>query len=255
MKSVSAGVAASTGFDVLCHALESYTALPYYNRAAPARPELRPAYQGSNPFSDVSAAHALRLLAKYFLRCVADRGDTEATTAMALAATMAGVGFGSSGVHLAHGCSYAISAAASPNYTFAGYSGRCLVPHGISVVLSAPAVFRATAHANPARHMELARILAGENPPVMVALGKRGDNLRSGDGVGAGNALADQLLRLCAATGVPNGLGALGLTAADAPRLATLTLPQQRVLGLAPEPEMAARAALEGIFADSKSLY
>jgi alcohol dehydrogenase class IV len=42
-------VAASTGLDILSHAIESFTALPFTERPLPDRPALRPAYQGSNP--------------------------------------------------------------------------------------------------------------------------------------------------------------------------------------------------------------
>ena len=42
-------VAASTGLDILSHAVESYTAMPFTDRPRPERPALRPAYQGSNP--------------------------------------------------------------------------------------------------------------------------------------------------------------------------------------------------------------
>ena len=55
-------VAASAGLDVLSHALESYTAIPYTSRPRPARPLERPAYQGCNPVSDLWALRALDTL-------------------------------------------------------------------------------------------------------------------------------------------------------------------------------------------------
>src|SRR5205085_9382606 len=101
-RSLPAAVAASAGLDVLSHALESYTAAPYDARPRPARPIERPAYQGSNPTSDVWALRALELVSEYLLRAVADPADDEARGQMLLAAAMAGIGFGSAGVHLPH---------------------------------------------------------------------------------------------------------------------------------------------------------
>ncbi len=46
-------VAASSGLDILSHAIESFTAIPYSSRPRPDRPAVRPAYQGSNPISDI----------------------------------------------------------------------------------------------------------------------------------------------------------------------------------------------------------
>ena len=102
-------MAASSGLDILSHAIESFTAMPFTGRPRPERPALRPAYQGSNPISDVWSLQALRMVARYLVRAVADPSDEEARAQMLLAASYAGVGFGNAGVHLPHGMSYPVS--------------------------------------------------------------------------------------------------------------------------------------------------
>ena len=142
-------VAASSGLDILSHAIESFTAMPYAARPRPERPLLRPAYQGSNPISDVWSLQALRMVAGYLVRAVEDPGDDEARAQMLLAASYAGVGFGNAGVHLPHGMSYPVSGQVK-DYRAPGYAtDHPLVPHGISVILNAPAVFRFTAPGEP----------------------------------------------------------------------------------------------------------
>ena len=163
-------VAASSGLDILSHAIESFTALPYTSRPRPASPSLRPAYQGSNPISDIWALQALRMVAQYLVRAVEDPSDDEAREQMILAASYAGVGFGNAGVHLPHGMSYPVSGHVK-DFRAPGYpSDHPLVPHGVSVILNAPAVFRFTAAANPARHLQAAEAL-GAN--VTGATGSR----------------------------------------------------------------------------------
>lgn len=152
-------VAASSGLDVLSHAVESYTAIPFTGRPRPDRPALRPAYQGSNPISDVWSLQALRMVATFLVRAVADPDDDEARAQMLLAAAYAGVGFGNAGVHLPHGMSYPVSGRVK-TYRAPGYPvPHALVPHGISVILNAPAVFRFTAPASPERHLQAAQAL------------------------------------------------------------------------------------------------
>jgi hydroxyacid-oxoacid transhydrogenase len=122
-------VAASTGLDILSHAIESYTALPFLQRSRPERPLLRPAYQGSNPISDIWSLHALRMVARFIVRAVEDPSDDEARSNMLLAACYAGVGLGNAGVHLPHGMSYPVSGHVR-NFRVAGYlSDHALVPH------------------------------------------------------------------------------------------------------------------------------
>jgi hydroxyacid-oxoacid transhydrogenase len=223
-------VAASTGLDVLTHALESYTAIPFEQRPRPQRPMLRPAYQGSNPISDVWSLEALRLGAAHLRRTVADSSDDQARAAMLLAAAYAGMGFGNAGVHLPHAMSYPVSGLVR-EYQPAGYpDDHPLVPHGISVVLNAPAVFRFTAPAAPERHLRAAEALGAS-----VAAAKRED---------AGKILADQILSFMYELRLPNGLREIGYHPGDIPALVEGTLAQHRLTQLSPRragPEELAR--------------
>ena len=215
-------VAASTGLDVLSHAVESYTALPFGERPLPARPILRPAYQGSNPISDVWSLEALRLVAAYLRRAVADPSDDEARASMLLAASYAGIGFGNAGLHLPHGMSYAVSGLVR-DYRAPGYPiGHPLVPHGVAVILNAPAAFRFTSPACPERHLKAAEIL-----------GAKVNGARLQD---AGKILADQIIGFMRDLRIPNGLRDLGYQSSDIPALVEGTLPQHRVTKLSPRP-------------------
>ncbi|PYV93735.1 MAG: alcohol dehydrogenase [Acidobacteria bacterium] len=213
-------VAASTGLDVLSHALESYTAIPFSQRPHPERPILRPAYQGSNPISDIWALEALRMVSKYLVRAVEDPSDDEARSQMLLAASYAGVGFGNAGVHLPHGMSYPVSGMVR-HFRPEGYEvDHPMVPHGISVILNAPAVFRFTGPACPLRHLQAAEIL--------------GADISRANPADAGKILADQILPLMQRLRVPNGLSVLGYKHTDIPALVHGTLPQHRVTKLSP---------------------
>src|ERR1700733_3817439 len=89
--------------------MESYTAIPYYERTPrPSNPINRPAYQGSNPISDVFSLWALRQTVQYLPRVAVNKTDREARTQMLLAAAFAGIGFGNGGVHLCHAASYPV---------------------------------------------------------------------------------------------------------------------------------------------------
>jgi hydroxyacid-oxoacid transhydrogenase len=215
-------VAASSGLDILSHAVESFTALPYTARPRPDRPSLRPAYQGSNPISDLWSLQAMRLVNQFLVRAVDDPEDDEARGNMLLAASYAGIGFGNAGVHLPHGMSYPVSGHVR-DYRAPGYDvDHPLVPHGMSVILNAPAVFRFTAEANPARHLAAAEALGADD--------------RQRSAADAGEVLADRITWFMQRLNVPNGLRALGYTTADIPALVEGTLPQHRVTKLSPRP-------------------
>jgi hydroxyacid-oxoacid transhydrogenase len=215
-------VAACTGLDVLSHAVESYTALPYTQRPQPDRPAMRPAYQGSNPISDIWSLQALRMVAEYLPRAVEDPSDGAARAKMILAASYAGIGFGNAGVHLPHGMSYPVSGMVR-GFQPAGYpTGHPIVPHGMSVILNAPAVFRYTAEACAERHLQAAK-----------ALGLEISRTSPRD---AGKVLADRITEFMQRLGMPNGLRAIGYETGDIPALVKGTLPQHRVTKLSPKP-------------------
>jgi hydroxyacid-oxoacid transhydrogenase len=232
-------VAACSGLDVLCHGLESYTALPFHQRDAPPSPAVRTTYQGANPISDVWAHRAVEMTAKNLLRAVRDAADADAQAEMLLAATFAGVGFGNAGVHLCHGMSYPVSGLVK-TFRVDGYpQERALVPHGMSVILTAPAVFRWTASTNPQRHLAMAAAMGTETRGIPDAE--------------AGECLAAAIIALMRATGMPNGLAAMGYTEADIDRLVDGTAPQHRVTKLSPRP--VTPEALRQLFRDSMVLW
>ena len=237
-RTMPAAVAASTGLDVLSHALESYTAIPFDQRPRPARPIERPAYQGTNPISDMWAIRALELMAEFLPQAVADPSDDNARQQMMLAAAIAGIGFGNAGVHLPHGMSYPVAGMVRdfepPGYTV----DHPMVPHGISVILNTAAVVRFTADSNPARHLEAAR-----------ALGADIDDADPDDGSHAGQLLADRVMHFMRILHMPNGLAAVGYTDADIPALVEGTLPQHRVTKLSPRE--ANQEDLAALFQDS----
>lgn len=215
-------ITTSTALDILTHAVESYTAIHYTNRPRPERPMLRPAYQGSNPISDMWAIKAMEIMADNFVTAVEDPTNLDARGMMALAATFAGVGFGNAGVTLPHGMSYPVSGMVreyiAPDYI----SDHPIIPHGISVAINAPSVFRFTGPSNPKRHMEAA-----------VALGADTKGVREEE---AGELLADTMIGYFKRFNVPNGLKDVGFTEADIPKLVAGTLPQHRVTKLSPRP-------------------
>jgi alcohol dehydrogenase class IV len=218
--SLPANVVAASGFDVLSHALESYTALPYSMRARPERPRLRPMSQGANPYSDMGCREALRLAGLFLERAVADAEDREARDSMMFAATLAGIAFGNAGVHIPHGMSYSVAGMVR-DFRPAGYpDAGPICPHGMSVIVNSPAAFRFTAPACPDRHLDGARLL--------------GADIRDVTDKDVGEVLAQKLTALMKATGMPNGVSGVGYGEADIPDLVKGAYVQQRLLKNAP---------------------
>ena len=232
-------VAACTGLDQLTHALEALTALPYDQRPAPEHPKLRPAYQGANPISHIWATRAIEMIAQNLVRAIENPSDDEARGEILLAATYAGIGFGNGGVHLAHGMSYPVSGMVR-EYVPEGYPPEHpLIPHGMAVVLHAPAVFRFTASANPQLHLYAAELM--------------GEDISGAAPEEAGQVLSDAIVNLMRKVGMPNGLGEVGYGPHDVDKLVEGTLPQHRVTKLSPRP--AKPEDLKQLFLDSMKLW
>ena len=210
-------VTAAAGMDILCHALESYTARPYTSFARKS-PEQRVPYCGANPIADLWSEKALQLLSGSFRRAVRDGDDEAARTDMAMAATFAGLGFGNAGVHIPHANAYPIAGRVR-SFRPEGYPGdEPLVPHGMAVALTAPEAFRFTFSASPQRHVRAAELLA----PL------------DGDGTEPAERLPAALLSLMRDIGLPNGIGGVGFGADDVPDLVGGAMKQQRLLAVAP---------------------
>lgn len=233
-------VTACTALDIFCHAIESLTALPYNQRPVPETPRIRPAYQGANPISDIWSAKAIDIISKNLARVLEHPEDDEARGQMLLAATFAGIGFGNAGVHLPHGMSYPVSGMVR-SYVPAGYEhlDRPIIPHGMSVILNAPAVFRFTGPARPDAHKFAASLLG-------VDVSKVADEE-------AGEVLSQATIKMMRNTRMPNGLAAVGYTPGDVDALAEGTLPQHRVTKLSPRP--AGKEDLKQLFLESLVLW
>ncbi|NYG58785.1 alcohol dehydrogenase class IV [Nocardioides daedukensis] len=209
-------VTAAAGMDILCHALESYTAKWYADFPAKQAAERVP-YCGANPIADMWSEKAMSLLAGSFRAAVRDGGDLAAREEMALAATFAGMGFGNAGVHIPHACAYPIAGRVR-DYRPDGYpQDEPIVPHGMAVSLTAPEAFRLTFEAAPQRHLRAARLLdptssAADSPAL----------------------LPDVLSALMRDIGIPNGLAEVGYGEGDVDDLVDGALKQQRLLATAP---------------------
>ncbi|HZY65819.1 MAG: iron-containing alcohol dehydrogenase [Actinomycetota bacterium] len=216
--SLPSEVTSSCGLDVVCHAAESYLSKPYDEREKPNSPDDRPPYQGANPIADMWSAKALEYGGKYLRRAVKDGEDVEARGAMMLGASLAGVGFGSAGVHIPHACAYPI-AGLKHEYQPPGYpTDHGFVPHGWSVIVTAPAAFRFTYEAQPERHRQVAELLAGES-------------IESADE----NTLPEIIIQLMKDVGAPSGVRELGYDENEIDDLVEGAMKQQRLLVGAPK--------------------
>jgi len=231
LETLPSPVVAANGFDVFSHAFESLTARPYSHRAAPDDPVRRPLSQGANPYSDIACLEAIALVGRHLVGAVNDPAPDD-YEALMFAGMLAGIGFGNAGCHLPHGMSYAVAGLVRDYHAEGWPSNHPMVPHGISVIVNAPAVFRFTGPACPERHLTGAA--------AMVAGADVGD---------AGGLLADRVIEMMRATNIPNGLAGVGYGPEDVPALVDRAFPQQRLLSNAPC--AVSRSDLTALFEDA----
>ena len=242
--SLPKNVISANGFDVFSHACESYTARPFTRRPAPEEPNKRPATQGSNPYGDVACLEAIRIMGKVLVDTVNGVDLENGLEQLMLAGALAGVGFGNAGCHIPHGMSYAVSGLVK-DYHLEGWAQKHpLVPHGISVIMNSPAVFKNFAKYCPERHLEVVKAIFGE--------GVESENYSLEN---AGDVLAEKIIDMIKETGLPNGLGGLGYNEDDLDALTEAAYPQKRLLDNSPKPEPVTKSELRDIFKESLALW
>ncbi|MGH3332671.1 MAG: hydroxyacid-oxoacid transhydrogenase [Nocardioidaceae bacterium] len=240
-----AGVTAASGMDILCHALESYTARPFssYERKQPSE---RVPYCGSNPIADMWSERSMSLLAQAFRRAVRDGDDEQARGDMSMAATFAGMGFGNAGVHVPHANAYPIAGRVKDFHPRDYPADEPMVPHGMAVSLTAPEAFRFTFDACPERHVRAAEILAS-------TAGTLGSPIEPVETKNPRDLLPAVLVDLMRDIGIPNGIAAVGYAEEDVADLVDGAMKQQRLLATAPRE--VTEDDLAAIFAASLELW
>ncbi len=238
IKNLHPQVVAANGFDVFSHACESLTARPYTKRPAPPASTKRPPSQGANPYSDINCLEAIKLVGANLVQAVNDPRE-ESWEALMFAGMLAGIGFGNAGCHLPHGMSYAVAGLVK-DYRPEGWpKDHPLVPHGISVIVNSPSVFRLTGPACGERHLRAAD-----------AMGADITDVAPDDG---GNLLANQIIDMMQATGMPNGLSGVGYGLQDLDDLTDRAFPQKRLIDNAPL--SVTRSDLRELFHDAMSYW
>ncbi|NSL53127.1 iron-containing alcohol dehydrogenase [Calidifontibacillus erzurumensis] len=122
------GLTASTGLDVLAHAIEAYVSV------------------AANPLTDVQAKNAISLVSEYLRPSVASKTNMEAKMAMAMASLQAGLAFSNAILGAVHAMSHAIG-------------GRFPLAHGDINAILLPHVMEFNFIATPKRFMDIAAMM------------------------------------------------------------------------------------------------
>jgi acetaldehyde dehydrogenase / alcohol dehydrogenase len=173
---------ADTGVDALTHALEAYVSI------------------FASPYTDAFCLQAIHLILDALPRAVADGGDLAARTAMANAATLAGLAFSNAFL----GVNHALAHAAGPRFEIAhGRANGIFLPHVLRYNAAIPTKFMPApgyaAYVAPQKYAQIAWV---------HGLGGRGEDAARERLF----ARVDELLR---DVGIPRSFAALGIGRAD----------------------------------------
>ena len=131
-------------------------------------------------------------------------------------------------MHIPHANAYPIAGQVKDFHPKDYPADEPMVPHGMSVSLTAPEAFRFTFDASPERHLRAARLLAPDADDLATAA-----------------FLPSVLADLMRDIGIPNGIGAVGYDEGDVPDLVEGTMKQQRLLpSRTTSPHLPARPAV-----------
>ena len=131
MTTMTPRITASTGFDVLAHAIEAYTSTL------------------ATPVTDMMCEKAIRLVGKYLRRAVKNGEDREARNGMAFASTMSGFSIAVGIVTVCHGLAHSVG----------GVAGTT---HGETLAAMTPQTMRFSMRANPDKFKNIGMFLRDE---------------------------------------------------------------------------------------------
>ncbi|WP_043320117.1 iron-containing alcohol dehydrogenase [Microbulbifer sp. HZ11] len=181
-------VTAATGIDAMVHAIEAYTSAIK-----------------KNPYSDMLAREALRLLSRNIETAVYDGQNREARSAMLLGSLLAGQAFANAPVAAVHALAYPLG-------------GHFHIPHGLSNSLVLPHVMRF--------NLPVAAPLYSELTPILI---EDYDN-PGADSLERSHDLIDYLEQLIAKLELPNQLRAVNVPEHSLSGLAHDAMLQERLL-------------------------
>lgn len=225
-------VTASSGMDVLNHAIESFTARPYTTSPALKSPADRAVYAGATPLGDLFAGQVIGWVHTYLRKAVADPSNIEARYYMCLGASLAGLGYGHVGTHIPHAMAYPIAGMITRWHPQDYELGHPISPHGISTAIPAAYAFR---------YLTPYNLKAFEDVARFVGLRTEGQGAK-----GVADALFEFYLGLLKDLRIPSCLRDLDFTAQDVDPLVEGTLAQQRLVSLSPK--LLTKTELAGIF-------